>query len=130
MQTVGSRAQVWHGTAEKTSGGLKKKDLTMNKKGAIVSKKKQLLGKKLYSKKSINCAFKKQQKLMKSDPIGFRAGRVKKTAKAEGDKVYKKCMSKSKSKSKSKKKKTVGRKKKRCPPGSRRSKSGKRCIKY
>lgn len=114
MQTVGSRAQVWHGTAEKTSGGLKKKDLTVNKRGAIVSKKKQALGRKLYSKKSIKDAFKKQQKLMKSDPIGFRAGRVKKTAK---------------SKSKSKKKKTAGRKK-RCPPGSRRSKSGKRCIKY
>ena len=29
---VGSRAQVWHGTADKTSGGLTKKDLKFNKK--------------------------------------------------------------------------------------------------
>ena len=37
---VGSRAQVWHGTAYKTSGGLTKKDLTKNKHGHIVSAKK------------------------------------------------------------------------------------------
>ena len=36
----GSRAQVWHGTALKTSGGLKKVDLHMNKHGRVVSKKK------------------------------------------------------------------------------------------
>ena len=34
---VGSRAQVWHGTAFKTSGGLEKKDLLMNKNGRVVS---------------------------------------------------------------------------------------------
>lgn len=37
---VGSRAQVWHGTSYKTSGGLKKKDLVKNKAGRIVSKTK------------------------------------------------------------------------------------------
>ena len=37
---IGSRAQVWHGTAYKTSGGLRKKDLLMNKNGRIVSKAK------------------------------------------------------------------------------------------
>ena len=37
---TGSRAQVWHGTAYKTSGGLKKKELFMNKHGHVVSKKK------------------------------------------------------------------------------------------
>ncbi len=36
--TTGSRAQVWHGTAEKTSGGLKKSDLKQTKDGRIVSK--------------------------------------------------------------------------------------------
>jgi len=36
----GSRAQVWHGTAVKTSGGLTKDQLHMNKHGRIVSKKK------------------------------------------------------------------------------------------
>lgn len=37
--TVGSRAQVWHGTAYKTAGGLKKKDLFQDKNGNIKSKK-------------------------------------------------------------------------------------------
>lgn len=36
----GSRAQVWHGTAHKTAGGLIKSDLLKNKHGRIVSKKK------------------------------------------------------------------------------------------
>lgn len=35
--TVGSRAQVFHGNADQTAGGLKKKDLKMIK-GEIVSK--------------------------------------------------------------------------------------------
>lgn len=35
--TVGSRAEVFHGNADKTSGGLTKKDLTM-KDGRIISK--------------------------------------------------------------------------------------------
>lgn len=43
---IGSRAQVMHGTAKKTSGGLEKGDLTYNKSGSIVSKKKSLEAKK------------------------------------------------------------------------------------
>jgi hypothetical protein len=39
--TIGSRAQVYHGNADQTAGGLKKKDLKMVKKtGEIVSKAK------------------------------------------------------------------------------------------
>ena len=34
-KTVGSRAEVWHGNAKKTSGGLRKKDLLKNKHGRI-----------------------------------------------------------------------------------------------
>ena len=41
---VGSRAQVWHGTAHETTGGLKKVDLKMHN-GRIVSKKKSELAK-------------------------------------------------------------------------------------
>jgi hypothetical protein len=37
---IGTRAQVWHGTAYKTSGGLTKSDLLQNKSGRIVSKAK------------------------------------------------------------------------------------------
>jgi hypothetical protein len=43
---TGSRAQVWHGTAYKTSGGLTKNDLMMNKHGRIVSKAKSATAKK------------------------------------------------------------------------------------
>ena len=39
---VGSRAQVWHGTAYKTSGGLTKTNLIKNKSGRIVSKNKHI----------------------------------------------------------------------------------------
>jgi hypothetical protein len=44
--TVGTKAQVYHGTAKHTSGGLTKKDLMKTKRGRIVSRKKHSLGKK------------------------------------------------------------------------------------
>lgn len=40
IKAVGSRAEVMHGNAKHTSGGLTKKDLKYNKSGSIVSKKK------------------------------------------------------------------------------------------
>ena len=43
---IGTRAQVMHGTAHHTSGGLTKKDLMMNKHGRIVSKLKSHRAKK------------------------------------------------------------------------------------
>lgn len=43
---IGTRAQVWHGTAHKTAGGLKKSDLLQNKAGRIVSKAKHFTAKK------------------------------------------------------------------------------------
>jgi hypothetical protein len=46
MQTTGTRAQVWHGNAKKTSGGLTKSNLMKNKHGRIVSKRKHASGKK------------------------------------------------------------------------------------
>lgn len=45
-ELFGSRQQVWNGTAYKTSGGLKKADLFMNKWGRIVSEKKHITAKK------------------------------------------------------------------------------------
>ena len=44
--TIGSRRQVWNGTAKKTSGGLLKSDLMLNKNGRIVSKSKHSSAKK------------------------------------------------------------------------------------
>ena len=45
-ELFGSRQQVYNGTAFKTSGGLKKSDILMNKWGRIVSSKKHLSAKK------------------------------------------------------------------------------------
>ena len=49
MLAVGSRAQVWHGTAKATGygrKGLRKKDLKKNKHGRIVSRRLSTMAKK------------------------------------------------------------------------------------
>jgi hypothetical protein len=46
VPAVGTKAQVWHGSAKHTSGGLTRKDLMKTKKGRIVSRKKHAAGKK------------------------------------------------------------------------------------
>ena len=46
IKRIGSRAEVFHGQATKTSGGLTKNDLIKNKIGRIVSKKKVQQSKK------------------------------------------------------------------------------------
>ena len=46
VSRIGSRAQVMHGTAHHTTGGLTRKDLKMNKWGRIVSKAKSAKAKK------------------------------------------------------------------------------------
>jgi hypothetical protein len=43
---IGTRAQVWHATAYKTTGGLTKSDLMQNKSGRIVSRAKHNSAKK------------------------------------------------------------------------------------
>ena len=46
----GSRAQVWHGTAYKTTGGLTKDKLVQDSKtGRIMSKARQALGRKAWA---------------------------------------------------------------------------------
>ncbi len=42
----GTKAQVFHGTAKKTPGGLTKKDLMKTKAGRIVSRRKHAAGMK------------------------------------------------------------------------------------
>jgi len=46
MPAVGTKAMVFHGSANHTSGGLTRKDLMKTKKGRIVSRRKHALGKK------------------------------------------------------------------------------------
>ena len=50
MPAVGTKAQVFHGTAKHTSGGLTRKDLMKTKKGRIVSRRKHAAGKKALSR--------------------------------------------------------------------------------
>jgi hypothetical protein len=49
-KTVGSKAEVYHGSAKHTSGGLTKKDLMKTKRGRIVSRKKHAAGQKAIKK--------------------------------------------------------------------------------
>ena len=60
----GSRAQVWHGTAYKTPGGLLKSNLMMNKHGRIVSKRKHATAKR--DKRLVKAGF-----LTKKGKFGF-----------------------------------------------------------
>ena len=61
---IGTRAQVWHGTAYKTTGGLCKHDLMQNKAGRIVSKAKHMSAKK--DKRLVKAGF-----LTKKGQFGF-----------------------------------------------------------
>ena len=55
--SVGTNAQVWHGTKQKTPGGLTKNDLMKTSKGRIVSKKKHAQGLKQFNKPGVKEAF-------------------------------------------------------------------------
>ena len=61
---IGTRAQVWHGTAHKTTGGLTKNDLMKNKSGRIVSKAKHNTAKR--EKRLVKAGF-----LTKKGQFGF-----------------------------------------------------------
>jgi hypothetical protein len=66
---VGTRAQVFHKNADKTTGGLEKKDLMKNKHGRIVSVRKHKSAKKdnrlekagYYTKKGVFGYVKKEK---------------------------------------------------------------------
>lgn len=47
---VGSKLQVYNGTAKRTPGGLKKADLMKNKHGKVISKKQHQRGAELYKR--------------------------------------------------------------------------------
>lgn len=74
--TVGSRAQVFHGGADKTTGGLRKKDLYKNKRGRIVSLKKSKTAKSWNPLKMLGLLSKS------GEPFGartYRKGTISKT---------------------------------------------------
>ena len=81
--TIGSKAQVFHGTAHHTSGGLTKKDLMKTKAGRIVSRKKHTAGLKAIKKlKKMGYVAKKGTfKLFKK---GMRGGAASASGSASG----------------------------------------------
>ena len=50
----GSMRRVWSGTADRTKGGLTKKDLAQNKNGRVVSKKKLATSKKAFKNSALS----------------------------------------------------------------------------
>jgi hypothetical protein len=79
---IGTRAQVWHGTAHKTSGGLTKGDLMMNKHGRIVSKAKHNTAKR--EKRLVKAGY-----LTKKGQFGFvKKGSRKHTKRSRGSRKH------------------------------------------
>lgn len=74
-QNIGTRAQVWHNNAKKTSGGLTKSDLMMNKHGRIVSRKKHNTAKR--DKRLVKAGY-----ITKKGHFGF----IKKTSRRHSSK--------------------------------------------
>lgn len=87
LVTTGSRAQVMHGVAHHTKGGLKKSNLKKTKDGRIVSKAASDAAKKRLKLKKSQSKFKKFIEFAKRSK-GF------KLAPKKGTKAYKKIMRK------------------------------------
>jgi hypothetical protein len=67
---VGTRAQVFHGNADRTAGGLTKKDLKL-KEGRVISKKQSAAGKKNPGLKRWRTAVKDAKCQLKLPKKGF-----------------------------------------------------------
>jgi len=85
MKTVGSRAEVFHGKAAHTSGGLKKSHLMRTKKGRIVSRKQHALGLKRI-KHLFALGYKPKKGTFKAMRKSMVDGRKKKHTKKHGKK--------------------------------------------
>ena len=105
---VGSRAQVWHGTAYKTAGGLRKKDLKKNKHGKIVSRAKSAKGPQMLKRLHKKGYFTKKGKFgwVKKTPVRYSSKYVPKNSK-------RKRRSSVRSKKRKLKRRTVKRKRRR-----------------
>ena len=69
MKNIGSRAEVFHDKALKTSGGLEKKDLIKNKHGYIVSKRKVALSRRLKTNPLMAQGYLAKRKSKKFGPL-------------------------------------------------------------
>lgn len=78
VKRIGSKAEVWHSSADHTSSGLKKKDLMKNKHGRIISRKQHAAG-----KKAIKHLFSMGYKPKKGTFSLFHKGTAKRTGKGK-----------------------------------------------
>jgi hypothetical protein len=86
MKTFGSRAEVFHGNAKKTTGGLTKADLLQNKHGEIVSRRKSIQAKKekrlekagYFTKKGVFGFVKRDSKVKSSKSSKSKSSKTKK----------------------------------------------------
>jgi len=90
-KAIGSRAQVMHGNADHTVGGLQKRDLKYNKSGKIVSRIKSRLGKEQY--RLYKDDMKYGQSLLFGSPIKKRRSRRRRSSK----KRVRRCLKKKRS---------------------------------
>ena len=74
MKRIGSKAEVYHGSASQTPGGLKKHQLVKNKHGRIVSRKQQSAGKKAI-KRLFKMGYKPKKGTFKAFKKGMRTTR-------------------------------------------------------
>lgn len=79
---VGSKAQVFHGTADRTSGGLKKNDLFKDKNGNIKSKKASKAAKKNQNLKKAGWTYQKG----KFGAVRIEDAKITKKKKSSGNK--------------------------------------------
>merc|ERR1719493_75447 len=86
-----AKSSVFRGTKAATSGGLKKSDLTKNKDGKVVSKKRSAAGKKLYQKNGLAKWTKAVQQAKKS--LGIKGFQVIGGKTSKGQALLKKARS-------------------------------------
>lgn len=90
MQTTGSRAQVWHKTAKKTTGGLTRDQLFQDKYGNIKSKKASAKAKRNKNLKKAGWTVKKGQfGAVKVEDVKGKKGTKKRSKKRSGKKSAK-----------------------------------------
>ena len=120
--TNAQRAKVYHGTLERTSGGLTKKDLKKNEYGKIVSKRASSA-----ARKNNNLgAFKKTKKGFQLSPAKGTKDYKDMLSKKSGNKSKRKSVNKSKRKSGNKSKRKSVNKSKRKSGNKSKRKSGKK----
>ena len=62
---IGTKLAVWRGQAHKTSGGLTKNQLMVNKRGKVVSIKQHHAGKKAFARNGLRPKSKDQMRAMR-----------------------------------------------------------------